>query len=111
MTRVGKLDELKLLAENVPASEFQEEQKLTANVTLEQGRVQAAYATVAPQRRKADSISKRIQVAESAIRLGSADHLPLDGQITFFVKSEIPARFSMRRRSKLPAPMVSSTPC
>ena len=39
LTRVGKLDELKLLAENVPASGFQEEQKLTANVTLKDGRV------------------------------------------------------------------------
>ena len=49
--------------------------------------------TVEPQRPKLTLISKRIQVAQSAIRLGSADDLPLDGQISFFVKSEIPARF------------------
>ena len=93
LTRVGKLDELKLLAENVPASGFQEEQKLTANVTLNDGRVQKLHATVEPQRPKLTLISKRIQVAQSAIRLGSADELPLDGQISFFVRSEIPARF------------------
>ncbi len=93
LTRVGKLDELKLLAENVPASGFQEEQKLTANVTLNDGRVQKLHATVEPQRPKLTLISKRIQVAQSAIRLGSADELPLDGQISFFVRSEIPARY------------------
>jgi hypothetical protein len=93
LTRVGKLDELRLLAENVPASDFQEEQKLTTNVILKDGRVLKLHATVAPQRPKVTLISKRIQVAQSAIRLGSADELPLDGQVSFFVKSEIPAKF------------------
>ncbi len=39
LTRVGKLDELSLLAQDVPASGFQEEQKLTTQVNLKDGRV------------------------------------------------------------------------
>jgi len=93
LTRVGKLDELKLRAESAPASDFQEEQKLMANVTLKDGRVLKLHTTVDRQRPKVTLISKRIQVVQSSIRLGSADDLPLDGQISFFVKSEIPARF------------------
>jgi hypothetical protein len=93
LTRAGKLDELTLQAENVPGSGFQEEQKLTTSVSLKDGRVLKLKSTVTTRRPKVTLISKRIQVANSAIRLGSQDDLPLDGQISFFVKSEIPARF------------------
>jgi hypothetical protein len=49
--------------------------------------------TVEPQRPKLTLINKRIQAAQSAIRLGSPADLPLDGRISFFVKSLIPATF------------------
>jgi hypothetical protein len=93
MTRVGKLDELSLLADNVPVSGLQEEQKITANVTLKDGRVLKLKTTVASRRPKLTLISKHMQVVQSAIRLGSQDDLPLDGQISFFVRSEVPAIF------------------
>ncbi len=38
-------------------------------------------------------MNKRIQAAQSAIRLGSPDDVPLDSRISFFVRSEIPATF------------------
>lgn len=93
LTRTGKVDELSLLAQNLPASGFQEDQKLTASVSLKDGRVLKLKSMVASRRPKVTMISKRIQVAQSAIRLGSPDDLPLDGQISFFVKAEVPARF------------------
>ena len=62
-------------------------------MTLKDGRVLKLHTTVEPQRPKLTLISKRIQVAPSAIRLGSADDVPLDGRISFFVKSEIPGKF------------------
>ena len=93
LTRVEKLDELSLLANDVPASGFQAEQKLTTQVNLKDGRVLKLQTTVEPQRPKLTLVSKRIRVAPSAIRLGSQDDVPLDGRISFFVKSEIPAKF------------------
>ena len=93
LTRVGKLDELESLAKSVPTAGFQEEQKLTTQVNLKDGRVLKLQATVEPQRPKLTLINKRILAAQSAIRLGSPDDLPLDGRISFFVKSQIPATF------------------
>ena len=93
LTRVGKLDELSLLAKNVPASGFQEEQKLTTQVNLKDGRVLKLQTTVEPQRPKLALINKLIQTTQNAIRLESPDDLPSDGQISFFVKSQIPATF------------------
>jgi hypothetical protein len=93
LTRVEKLDELSLLANEVPASGFQAEQKLTTQVNLKDGRVLKLQTTVEPQRPKLTLISKRIQVAPSAIRLGSQDDVALDGRISFFVRSEIPVKF------------------
>ena len=93
LTRVGKLDELRVLAESVPAAGFQEEQKLTTQVNLKDGRVLKLQATVEPQRPKLTLLNKRIQAAQSAIRIGSPDDLPLDGRIFFFLKSQIPAIF------------------
>ncbi len=52
LTRVGKLDELSLLAQNVPASGFPAEQKLTTQVKLKDGRVLKLQTTVEPQRPK-----------------------------------------------------------
>ncbi len=93
LTRVEKLDALSLLAHDVPASGFQAEQKLTTQVNLKDGRVVKLETTVEPQRPKLTLVSRRIQVAPSAIRLGSQDDVPPDGRISFFVKSEIPAKF------------------
>lgn len=92
-TRVGKLDELNLSAQNAKASDFEPEQKLTAQVNLKDGRIQKLQTTVEPQRPKLTLMNKRISASHSAIRLGSQDDVSQDGQITFFVRSEIPATF------------------
>jgi hypothetical protein len=93
LTRVEKLDELSLLAQNAPASGFPVEQKLTAQVTLKDGRVVKLKSTVEPQRPQVTLVSKRIHAVHSSIRLGSPEDVPVDGQLSFFVRSEIPAKF------------------
>jgi hypothetical protein len=72
---------------------FEPEQKLATKVTLKDGRVLKLQTTIAAQRPKLTLMDKQIQTAHSAIRLESADDLPLDGRISFFVKSQIPATF------------------
>ncbi len=94
LTHVGKLDELSLLAQHVPGAGFQAEQKLTTHVNLKDGRVLEIQSAVEPPRPKLALISKRIQAAPSVLRLGNPDDLPMDGHISFFVRSETPATFS-----------------
>jgi hypothetical protein len=94
LTRVEKLDQLSLSAHNAKSPDFEPEQKLTTKVTLKDGRVLKLQTTVGPHRPKLTLVNKRIQAAQSAIRLGSSDDLPLDGRISFFVKSQIPTTFS-----------------
>ncbi|MGA3127327.1 MAG: hypothetical protein ABSD13_11475 [Candidatus Korobacteraceae bacterium] len=93
LTRVEKLDQLSVSVEDAKAPAFAPEQKLTTNVTLKDGRVLKLQTTVEAQRPKLTLINKRIQTAQSAIRLGSPDDLPLNGRLSFFVKSQIPATF------------------
>jgi len=94
LTRAEKLDQLSVSAEDAKAPTFTAAQKLAANVTLKDGRVLKLTTTVEAQRPKLTLVNKRIQAAPSAIRLASADDLPLDGRISFFVKSQIPSTFS-----------------
>jgi hypothetical protein len=94
LTRVEKLDQLSLSAQNAKTPDFEPEQKLTTKVTLKDGRVLKLQITVGPHRPKLTLVNKRIQAAQSAIRLGSSDDLPLDGRMSFFVKSQIPTTFS-----------------
>ena len=49
LTRVEKLDELSLLAQDAPTSGFEEEQKVTAKVTLKDGRTGLSHVYVAQQ--------------------------------------------------------------
>ncbi len=93
LSRAEKIDELSLMAQNALPEGLQPEQKLTSQVNLKDGRVLKLQTTVKPERPKVTLQSKRIQAAESAIRLSSQEDVPLDGRISFFVRSEIPAHF------------------
>jgi hypothetical protein len=93
LTRVEKLDQLSLSAQPALSSNFQAGQKITAQVNLQDGRAEKLQSTVEPQRPKLTLVSKRIQTTHSAIRLANQDDLPLDGRISFFVKTETPAIF------------------
>jgi hypothetical protein len=96
LTRADKKDELYLAAPAAATTAFQPEQNLVAKVALKDGRVLDLQTTVQPPRPRVSLVSKSIQAGSnpSAIRLANQDLLPQDGKISFFVKSELPARFS-----------------
>ena len=96
-SRAEQKDELELVAQkdaSVPA--LKPDEKLTAHVALTDGRVLELQTTVQAPRPKVSLLSKSVQrgAAESAIRLGSDDEVTPDGKILFFVKSEVPEKFS-----------------
>ena len=79
--------ELKLAAES-PAPKWQAGDRLTASVTLKDGRVLPLPLTVLPARPAVTLIGKTISSpAHSVIELGNPDDLPLDATLTFSLKS------------------------
>lgn len=96
LTRADKKDELYLAAPAAATTAFQPEQNLVAKVALKDGRVLDLQTRVQPPRPRVSLVSKSIQAGPnpSAIRLANQDLLAQDGKISFFVKSELPERFS-----------------
>jgi len=96
LSRAGGRDELHLAAVNGAAVQALEaNQKLVAHVALKDGRVLDLQTTVEAARPRVVLVSKSVQpgATPSAIRLGNTEDLPQDGQISFFLKTEIPATF------------------
>jgi hypothetical protein len=58
---------------------------------------------VDPPRPRVTLLIKSVQPGQSlsGIRLGNQDDLPQDGQISFFLRTEIPAAFPVPKKSKL----------
>jgi hypothetical protein len=98
LTRADRKDVLYLAAPEMATSSFQPEQNLVARVALKDGRVLDLQTTVQPARPRVSLVSKSIQegTASSAIRLANQDLLAQGGKISFFVKSELPEKFSQR---------------
>ncbi|RRA47992.1 hypothetical protein D1Y84_06530 [Acidipila sp. EB88] len=72
-----------------------------ANATLKDGRVVPVAVTIDAARPSVALINKNVQLAAAAqpaptlaLKLGSADQLPLDGKLTFAIKSQQPAVFA-----------------
>jgi hypothetical protein len=93
LSRVEGKDQLRVSSTNSPAATFQAGQKLTARVELKDGRVLNLDTVIEPARPRVTLLNKNVQAGASVIRLGSADDLPQDGQMTFFLKTETPANF------------------
>ena len=96
LTRDHEKDELRLAAKQTDPPALQPDERLTARVSLKDGRVLELPTVVQGPRPKAILVSKNIRpgATPSAITLGNPDELPLDGQISFLLKTEIPNRFS-----------------
>jgi hypothetical protein len=95
----GKQDQLRLSASDAAAiAALPAEDKLVAHVALKDGPDMDAQATIEPPRPKVILISKNVQPGKdsdpSPIRLANPDELPQDGQLSFFVKTEVPSSFS-----------------
>ena len=97
LSRADQKDELRLAAlNNSPTAALQPDEKLTARVTLRDGRVLDVQSTVEAPRPKVALLSKSVQRGPSlsAIRFGNEDELAQGGRLTFFVKTEVPEKLS-----------------
>ncbi|MFZ0807936.1 MAG: hypothetical protein WAN03_17210, partial [Candidatus Sulfotelmatobacter sp.] len=94
LSREEGKDELRLSTSSATAA-FEVGEKLVAHVALKDGRVLTLETTVNPPRPRVTVLSKseRGGTVVSAVRLGNQDDVPQDGQISFFLKTEIPAAF------------------
>lgn len=97
LTRTDGKDQLRLAAAatSTAATYFETGESLVAHVTLKDGRVLDLDTTIDAPRPRVTLLSKSIQAGStpSPIRLGNQDDLPQDGQMSFFLKAEIPATF------------------
>jgi hypothetical protein len=98
LIRANEKDELHLSAAQ-PAA-FLADQSLVAHVALKDGRTLELPTKVEAPRPKVTLVSKNIQLGNTplTINLGSQDELPLDGQISFLLKTEFPDRFPRSER-------------
>jgi hypothetical protein len=96
LTRAKERDELRLSVAGTNPPALQPDERLVAHVALKDGRVLELPTTVEAPRPKMTLVSKNIQPGStpSGISLGSLEELPLDGQISFLVKTEIPEKLS-----------------
>src|ERR1700678_2051959 len=96
LSRVKEKDELGLaIPASAAAANLQPDEKVEAHVALKDGRVLNLQTTVEAPRPKVTLVSKSVQATPtpSAIRLGSQDKLPLEGRLSFSVKTEVPEKF------------------
>jgi len=104
LARANEKDELHLaVADTAPAAALQPDERLVARVALKDGRVLELPTTVEAPRPKVTLVSKSIQLSStpSALSLGSQDELPLDGQISFLLRTEIPGKFPRTERIEI----------
>jgi hypothetical protein len=98
LTRAGDEDELQLQASGSVEAASRVGDKLTAHVTLKDGRVLELATTIRPPRPKVILISKIIQpnstAAPSPIHLDGQDELPQNATLSFSLKTQVPAAFS-----------------
>ena len=96
LSRADGKDELRLsVTKASTGTALKESQQLVAHVQLKDGRVLDLDTTVEPPRPRVTLLSRSVQLGPtpSVIRLGNPDDLPQDGQLSFFLKTEIPATF------------------
>jgi len=100
LTRANEKDELCLAAAEANPAALHPDERLMAHVALKDGRVLELPTTIEAPRPKMTLVSKNIQLGAtpSGINLGSQEELPLDGQISFLVKTEIPEKLAPTER-------------
>ena len=96
LSRTDGKDELHLSTSNAAAAAALEaSEKLVAHIDLKDGRVLDLDMVVEPPRPRVTLLNKSVQTGStpSVIRFGNSDDLPQDGEISFFLKTEVPATF------------------
>jgi hypothetical protein len=95
-TRSDNKDELRLTTDAKDISTLHGGDKVTAKVTLKDGRMLSIDTAVDPPRPRMTLLNQTIRAGPvpTAIRLGSQDELPQDGKISFFLNVEVPESFT-----------------
>jgi hypothetical protein len=107
LTRAGTTDELTLATAGAPAAKAGKAaaaprpgDHLTAQITLKDGRKLDVPAAISVARPQIVVLNKRVQLAQPGspvaahIQLADANELPLDGKLTFALKSQTPSTFA-----------------
>jgi len=110
LNRVQDYDQLEMSATGVTAT-LVPGNEYSAKVTLRDGRMLHVPATVGPPRPQVDLLSKGVQHdtsegdpgAAPPVRLGSANDLPLQRKLVFFVRSRVPNNFPRTEKIELAA--------
>jgi len=110
LNRVQDFDQLDMSATGVTAT-LQPGNGYSAKVTLRDGRTLHVPATVGLARPQIDLLSKGVQheegdsdtTAPPPVRLGSANDLPLQRRLVFFLRSRVPASFLRTEKVELAA--------
>jgi hypothetical protein len=110
LNRVNDFDQLELSATGVTAT-LQPGNSYSAKVTLRDGRDLQVPAVVTPPRPQVELLSKGIQheepddpnAAPPPVHLGSANDLPLQRKLVFFLRSRVPALFPRTEKIELAA--------
>jgi hypothetical protein len=106
LSRVQDKDELEMAANGSTAS-LVPGKPYVVRVELEDGRKVSVAATVIPPRPAVTLLSKGTQeeatAAPSPVHLGSADDLPIDQRLVFFLKTTVPASFPRNEKVEVAA--------
>ncbi len=106
LSRVEDKDELEMSA-NGPTASLVPGKHYAAKVELEDGREVSVAATVIPPRPAVTLLSKGTQeeatATPSPVHLGSADDLPIDQRLVFFLKARVPANFPRNEKVEVAA--------
>jgi len=106
LSRVDDFDQLTMSTEGSTAG-MEPGKAYEAKVQLQDGRQLKVPVTVEPPRPQISLLNKGVQddasAAPSPVHLASADDLPVDGRLVFFLKSRIPADFPRDEKVELAA--------
>src|SRR3546814_7782582 len=101
LTTQGGTDQLTMVpADTQAAAMLKPDSSAGAKATLKGGRVVSLKASIDPPRPSVSLIGKSVRLATAGpannIQLGDADELPQDARLTFSMRAQTPARFTMQ---------------
>jgi hypothetical protein len=106
LSRVQDFDRLAMTA-SASTSGLEPGKRYAATVELRDGRQLKTPVTVNPPRPQVMLLNKGVQdeaaAAPSPVKLGSADDLPLQGRLVFFLKSTVPPSFPRNQKVEVAA--------
>jgi len=103
LSRSDGRDQLRLQGTEAATHVFQPGETINARVVLKDGRMQDLKTVIDLPRPKVTLVSKNIEPGPTAaaIHLGSENQLPLDGTLSFLLKSEVPTTFERAEKIEI----------